>query len=57
MDINRFTEKAQEALPRPSAGRALGQQQIDVEHSSWPCSSRRTGLAVDLRKADVDLDG
>jgi len=58
MDINRFTEKAQQAL---QSGQALavrrGHQQIDVEHLLLALLEQEPGLAVSiLRKADVDVN-
>jgi ATP-dependent Clp protease ATP-binding subunit ClpB len=57
MDINRFTEKAQEAL-QGAHRRAtrLGQQQVDVEHLLAELLEQEPGLALSiLRKADVDV--
>jgi ATP-dependent Clp protease ATP-binding subunit ClpB len=56
MDINRLTEKAQEAL-RAAQGEAirLGQQQIDVEHLLLALLEQEGGLATSiLDKAGVD---
>src|ERR1700722_3766001 len=58
MDINRFTEKAQEALAdaqrRASRG---GQQQVDVEHLFLSLLEQDGGLAPSiLRKANINLD-
>ena len=53
MDINRFTEKAQEALTaaQQRAARA-GQQQVDVEHLLAALLEQEQGLAsAVLRKA------
>lgn len=58
MDINRFTEKAQQAL-EASQQRALrlGHQQIDVEHLLLALLEQEPGLATSiLRKADVNID-
>ena len=58
MDINRFTEKGQEALQGAQA-RALrgGQQQVDVEHLLVTLLEQEPGLAsAILRKADVNVD-
>ncbi len=58
MDMNRFTEKAQQAL-QASQQRAvrLGHQQIDVEHLLASLLEQEPGLTVSiLRKADVDVD-
>ncbi len=57
MDINRFTEKAQEALMQAQqrASRA-GNQQVDVEHLLMSLLEQDPGLAVAiLRKANVDV--
>jgi ATP-dependent Clp protease ATP-binding subunit ClpB len=58
VDINRFTEKAQEALQ--SAQRIAvrrGHQQIDAEHLLLALLDQEPGLAVSiLRKADVDVN-
>src|SRR4051794_12927369 len=59
MDINRFTEKAQEALgsAQKMASR-LGQQQVDVEHLLAALLDQDQGLtSAILRKADVNVDG
>jgi ATP-dependent Clp protease ATP-binding subunit ClpB len=59
MDINRFTEKAQEALQNAQkrAVRA-GHQQVDVEHLLAALLEDEQGLVpAILRKADVNLDG
>jgi ATP-dependent Clp protease ATP-binding subunit ClpB len=59
MDINRFTEKAQEAL-QDAQRRAQrgGQQQVDVEHLLLALLEQEPGLAPSiLRKANIDLDG
>src|SRR6516225_3968772 len=59
MDINRFTEKAQEALQNAQkrAVRA-GHQQVDVEHLLTALLDDEEGLVpAILRKADVNLDG
>jgi ATP-dependent Clp protease ATP-binding subunit ClpB len=56
MDINRFTEKAQEAFSAANQ-RALrmGHQQIDVEHLLLALLEQEPGLAVSiLRKSDVN---
>jgi ATP-dependent Clp protease ATP-binding subunit ClpB len=57
MDINRFTEKAQEAL-QGAHRRAtrLGQQQVDVEHLLAELLEQEPGLTLSiLRKADIDV--
>jgi ATP-dependent Clp protease ATP-binding subunit ClpB len=59
MDINRFTEKAQDALQNAQrrAARA-GQQQVDVEHLLASLLDQDPGLASSiLRKANVNVDG
>jgi ATP-dependent Clp protease ATP-binding subunit ClpB len=59
MDINRFTEKAQEAL-MDAQRRAVrgGQQQVDVEHLLLSLLEQEPGLAVSiLRKANVNVEG
>jgi ATP-dependent Clp protease ATP-binding subunit ClpB len=58
MDINRFTEKAQEAFQAANQ-RALrqGHQQLEPEHLLLALLEQEPGLAVSiLRKADVDTD-
>src|SRR5579884_3247887 len=58
MDLNRFTEKAQQAL-QAAQGIAVrrGHQQIDVEHLLLALLDQEPGLAVSiLRKADVDVN-
>jgi ATP-dependent Clp protease ATP-binding subunit ClpB len=59
MDLNRFTEKAQEALAsaqqRASRG---GQQQVDVEHLLLTLLEQDNGLATSiLRRAGVIVEG
>jgi ATP-dependent Clp protease ATP-binding subunit ClpB len=59
MDINRFTEKAQEALQNAQkrAVRA-GHQQVDVEHLLAALLDDDQGLVpAILRKADINVDG
>src|SRR5579883_2455417 len=59
MDINRFTEKAQEALmaAQRRATRA-GNPQVDVEHVLAVLLEEEQGLATAiLRKANVNIDG
>ena len=58
MDINRFTEKAQQALQAAQAGAIRrGHQQIDIEHLLLALLEQEPGLAVSiLRKADVDVE-
>ncbi len=59
MDINRFTEKSQEALQEAQrlAARS-GQQYVDVEHLLAALLAQEPGLASSiLRKANVNLDG
>src|SRR4051794_1087136 len=58
MDINRFTEKAQESLQSAQklASRG-GQQQVDVEHLLLALLEQQPGLASSiLRKANVDVE-
>ncbi|HZY86778.1 MAG TPA: ATP-dependent chaperone ClpB [Gemmataceae bacterium] len=59
MDINRFTEKAQEALQAAQKVAARNeQQQVDVEHLLLALVQQEPGLAsAILRKANVNLDG
>jgi ATP-dependent Clp protease ATP-binding subunit ClpB len=59
MDINRFTEKAQEALAAAQRrAQRGGQQQVDVEPLLLALLEQEPGLAPSiLRKAGVDLDG
>ena len=59
MDINRFTEKLQEAI-RTAQGRAVryGHQQIDVEHLLIALLEQENGLAPSiLLKAGMNLEG
>src|SRR6185437_14158802 len=59
MDINRFTEKTQEALQNAQrlAARS-GQQYVEVEHLLAALLDQEPGLASSiLRKANVNLDG
>jgi ATP-dependent Clp protease ATP-binding subunit ClpB len=58
MDINRFTEKAQEAI-RASQGVAsrFGNQQVDVEHLLLALLDQERGLTSSiLSKADIPVD-
>src|SRR5689334_9178485 len=58
MDINRFTEKAQEAI-RSAQGKAVryGHQQIDVEHVLAVLLEQENGLAPSiLSKAGLNVD-
>ena len=58
MDINRFTEKAQEAI-RSAQGKAVryGHQQIDVEHVLAALLEQENGLAPSiLNKAGLKVD-
>ena len=57
MDINRFTEKAQEAIrAAQSSAVRLGNQQVDVEHLLAALLAQEGGLAVSiLNRAEVDL--
>jgi ATP-dependent Clp protease ATP-binding subunit ClpB len=59
MDINRFTEKAQEAIVAAQRRAARGgQQQVDVEHLLVTLLEQEPGLATSiLRKANVNVDG
>jgi ATP-dependent Clp protease ATP-binding subunit ClpB len=59
MDINRFTEKAQEALHDAQRLAARGgQQYVEVEHLLAALLAQEPGLAASLlRKANVNLDG
>jgi ATP-dependent Clp protease ATP-binding subunit ClpB len=58
MDINRFTEKAQEALAAAQRrAQRGGQQQVEVEHLLLALLEQEPGLAPSiLRKANVNLD-
>jgi ATP-dependent Clp protease ATP-binding subunit ClpB len=59
MDINRFTEKSQEALQEAQRLAARGgQQYVDVEHLLAALLAQEPGLTSSiLRKANVNLDG
>ncbi len=59
MDINRFTEKAQDALMAAQRRAVVGgQQQVDVEHLLLTLLQQEPGLAVSiLRKANINLEG
>ncbi|MGH9340499.1 MAG: ATP-dependent chaperone ClpB [Acidobacteriota bacterium] len=59
MDINRFTEKAREALSAAQSHAVqYGHQQVDVEHMLLALLEQERGLATSiLNKADVNLDG
>jgi ATP-dependent Clp protease ATP-binding subunit ClpB len=59
MDMNRFTEKTQEALQNAQRLAARGgQQYIEVEHLLAALLDQDPGLAASiLRKANVNLDG
>jgi ATP-dependent Clp protease ATP-binding subunit ClpB len=59
MDINRFTEKAQEALAAAQRrAQRGGQQQVDVEHFLLALLEQEQGLArAILRKANVEVEG
>ncbi len=59
MDINRFTEKAQEALAAAQRrAQRGGQQQVDVEHLLLALLEQESGLASSiLRKANVNVAG
>ena len=58
MDVNRFTEKVQEALrDAQSAALRLSHQQVDVEHLLVTLLAQDQGLAVNvLRKAGLNPD-
>ena len=58
MDINRFTEKAQESLGNGQRlAMRLGQQQVDVEHLLLALLDQAQGLAAAiLAKADVSVE-
>ena len=58
MDVNRFTEKVQEALrDAQSAALRLSHQQVDVEHLLVTLLAQDHGLAVNvLRKAGLNPD-
>jgi ATP-dependent Clp protease ATP-binding subunit ClpB len=58
MDINRFTEKAQEALSAANQlAVRMGQQQMDAEHLLLALLQQEPGLAVSiLRKSDVNTE-
>src|SRR5689334_9764511 len=57
VDINRFTEKLQEALSAAqSKAVRQGHQQVDVEHLLVSLLEQERGLAVSIfNKADVDV--
>jgi ATP-dependent Clp protease ATP-binding subunit ClpB len=59
MDINRLTEKSQEALQDAQRLAARGgQQYVDVEHLLAALLAQEPGLASSiLRKANINLDG
>jgi ATP-dependent Clp protease ATP-binding subunit ClpB len=59
MDINRFTEKGQEALAAAQRrAQRGGQQQVEVEHLLLALLEQEQGLASSIfRKANVNLDG
>ena len=59
MDINRFTEKVQQALSAAQTKAVrYGHQQIDVEHLLVALLEQERGLATAIfTKADVDTDG
>jgi ATP-dependent Clp protease ATP-binding subunit ClpB len=58
MDINRFTEKAQEALhTAQNLAARFGNQQVDVEHLLLALLDQENGLALAvLAKIDVSVD-
>ena len=59
MDINRFTQKAQEAMSSAQTKAArYGHQQVDVEHLLASLLEQEGGLATSiLTKAEVKIDG
>ncbi len=59
MDINRFTEKAQQSLQDAQRLAARGgQQHVDVEHLLAALLDQEPGLATSiLRKANINLEG
>jgi ATP-dependent Clp protease ATP-binding subunit ClpB len=59
MDINRFTEKAREALAAAEQlARRNGNPQLDVEHVLMALLNQEPGLAVSiLRRCEVNVDG
>ncbi len=59
MDINRFTEKAQQALSAAQTSAARhSHQQVDVEHLLAALLEQERGLATSiLNKAEVNIDG
>jgi ATP-dependent Clp protease ATP-binding subunit ClpB len=59
MDINRFTQKAQEALSAAHTKAVrYGHQQVDVEHLFAALLEQEGGLAGSiLTKADINMDG
>src|SRR5260370_783506 len=59
MDINRFTQKAQESLQAAHERAArTGHQQVDVEHLLMALLEQEPGLALSiLRKADISVEG
>src|SRR4030095_16938130 len=59
MDINRFTQKAQEAISSAQTKAVCdGHQQVDVEHLLASLLEQEGGLATSIfTKAEVKLDG
>src|SRR5262245_4118629 len=59
MDINRFTEKAREALAAAEQlAQRAGNPQLDVEHVLLALLQQEPGLAVSiLRKCEIDVEG
>jgi ATP-dependent Clp protease ATP-binding subunit ClpB len=59
MDINRFTQKSQEALSAAQSKAArYGHQQVDVEHLLAALVEQEGGLATSiLTKAEINVDG
>src|SRR5919108_880253 len=59
MDINRFTQKAQEAISSAQSKAArYGHQQVDVEHLLASLLEQEGGLATSIfTKAAINMDG
>jgi ATP-dependent Clp protease ATP-binding subunit ClpB len=59
MDINRFTQKSQEAISSAqSQAVRYGHQQVDVEHLLASLLEQDGGLATSIfTKADINVDG
>ncbi|MGE4551983.1 MAG: ATP-dependent chaperone ClpB [Desulfovibrionaceae bacterium] len=56
MDLNKFTQKSQEAVSEAqNAAVRFGQQHIDAEHLLWALVQQKGGLVTDiLKKAGID---